>query len=121
MDNLLKRLLPLVNKENIVSFSNDEIVIEINDEIDANKKELFSTVQEHSETENIRFTIEEFILKKAYTGYKKVYVGHSKGCQVDFKGLNSIDIIYAIREYENKEVEENDKVFLYENKLAKFL
>lgn len=121
MDNLLTKLLSIVNKANIVNFSNDEIVIEINDEIDASKEMLFAVVKEHSKTENIRFTTEEFMLKKAYTGYKKVYVGHSKGCQVNFKGLNSIDIIYAIREYENKEVEENDKVFLYENKLAKFL
>lgn len=115
MDNLLTKLLSEANKENIVSFSNDEIIIEINDGVE--KDILFNVINEYSRVENIRFTIEEFILKKAYTGYKKVYRDGS----VSFKGLNSMDIIYAIREHNNEPIKENDKVFVYENKLAKFI
>lgn len=113
MDGILTHLLTKVNPESIASFSNDEIVIKISDGI--NMDMVIDLVNQCSN--GLELKTEEFILDKAYGGYKKVY----KDGLVSFKDLNSVDIIYAIREHQEEEVEENDKVFIYENKLAKFL
>lgn len=113
MDKVLSDILEVIDKKYIVSFSNDEIVIEY---VASQFNQINSIVQKHIAQE-VNLRLDKFKLEKLHTGYKKV---HDDG-NVEFKGFNSIDIIFAIRKHLGQKITENDKVFIYENKLAKFI
>lgn len=115
MDNLLTSLLTIVDKELIVSFANDEIVIKSEDK--KLIKNIRNVVDDFQKKENIRIRFETFKLEKVNKGYKKL---HDNG-NVEFKSLSPMEIIFAIREHEGQDIQENDKVFIYENQLAKLL
>ena len=113
MDKVLSDILEVTNEKHIMSFSNDEIVIEY---IASQFDEINSIVKKYIAQE-INLRIDKFKLEKIHTGYKKIYDDGN----VEFKNFNSIDIIFAIRKHFGQKITENDKVFVYENKLARFI
>lgn len=113
MDKILSDILEITDKKHIVSFSNDEIVIEY---VASQFNQINSIIEKHI-AQKVNLRIDKFKLEKLHTGYIKIYDDGN----VEFKGFNSTDIIFAIREHLGQKITEDDKVFLYENKLAKFI
>lgn len=127
MDNLLTRLLTVVTPEIIVSFSNDEIVIDITDIPMANRRATFESIRDvvFSNAE-VPFRIEPFQLigiidstnKKIFGYMREIYTDEKT---MDFKGLNNYILPFVMRKLLNQDVQPEDVVFEHEGMLATFM
>jgi hypothetical protein len=124
MDNIMDELLQLVKRESIVSFGNDEIVIDITDMEDSYQKnlakKLIPSLIKSFDSRGIKTRQEYFRLLKI-EGTKGYVKKSLMGKKDDFKCLNSIELPFVLRHLSKQEIQKEDKVFLYEGKLAKLL
>jgi len=108
-----------INKQyqNIISFTNDEIVIQLNiidNNIFNNCAEL---VKEIKHTFGLTVSINVFELFKSKYGYVKKYMDDS----IEFKSVSKIYFAQNYKDWFQLPIEENDKVFEYEKQLVKFI
>ena len=100
--------------EKISSFTNDEIVFEVNKDFNIpNGIYILNTF----DGKNIKCKLEKFKLSKISGGYIKI---NDKG-GIKIKCAKPIDIPFIIRKLENKPIQEEDLYFYHEGKLAKFI
>lgn len=108
--------------EDIVFFSNDEIIINmeefINQRINSNVTNL--KLKEHFD---IPFNVELFYLRKinGTDGYYKEIIKTVEAREYKIKCLNSYMLPFVMRKLQNQEITENDKVFIHEGFLSKFI
>ena len=121
MDKVLDKVLKSFEKDNIVFFSTDEIVVEI-DKKDINKiNEIAKEIVKDSKSKDINIRHEIFQLHKIYgtDGYVKEFLCDKKG--IDIKGINNIEMPFVLRKLQKESVSDTDKVFVFEGKLAKLI
>jgi hypothetical protein len=120
MDGLIDKLTSFIKKY-IVSFTNDEIIINATS-FSNNDFVTFINMFENTIEPGLSFKVstEVFQLRKikGTDGYAKVFFN---GEENEFKCVNGYDYPFVLREYLGQEKTENDRVFMYEGKLAKFL
>lgn len=124
MDGILDFILSFfLNTEDMVFFSNDEIVFYINDN---NRKwivEIAKDMQKILDSKAVvPLKVELFNLHKigGVNGYyKEIYKEDSK--EIKFKCLDSIYLPFILREFLGQSVTENDKIFYYNNLKSKFI
>lgn len=121
MDKVIDEISGIVPERRIVFFSNDEIVYDMTDAVvSLNVLEIIQeTIVEQLEDCLIPLKVEGFILKKieGTSGYCKYF----KDGSVEFKCLDNYMLPFVIRAFLNEEVQENDKVFIHEGKLSKYM
>lgn len=112
-------------KNHIVFFSNDEIVYDITF---LKNPEYLKTAQKAIElllnkNFDIPFRVELFTLHKIYgtDGYCKEIYNKNGQTTFDLKGLDSFTVPFVLRYLAGEDITENDKVFIYEGKLSKFI
>ena len=115
MDQILSKVLEIVPINEVVFFSNDEIVIDITD-----KKEIpdLSVIKN---VVDIPIRIEEFTLHfipNCNVYYKEINANGK--IEIDIKGANAETIPYAIRHLNHESIQDEDLYFMHNGKLAKF-
>lgn len=106
----------------IAFFSNDEIVIDMNNYCDCTvKKKIISIVLQ--EFFNIPFKVELFYLRKisGTDGYYKEIIKDLDEREYKIKCLDGYTIPFVLRRFQNQEITENDKVFYHKGLLSKFI
>ena len=120
LDCLIKDVGFFVNE--VVFFSNDEIVIDMKNYSDCikNRDIIQKILEEHFE---FPLKIELFYLHKVNgtQGYCKEIVENLVDRSFQFKCLDGYMLPFVMRYMLNEDVTENDKVFIHEGKLAKFI
>lgn len=121
MDIVLTKVLEYFPKESVVFFSTDEIVVEIEKDLYAEKYRYAEEIVRFALEQNIDIRAELFILHKITEtdGYIKEFLCGNNG--IEIKGINHIVMPFVLRKLYNEEITENDAVFLYENMLVKLL
>ena len=116
--------------EKIVFFSNDEIIYDITDWNRDLAGELSNTFRWYlHEISSVPFSVELFTLRKVNgtNGYYKEIYKYSSGIgfedkrRYELKSLDCYVIPFVIRKFLNEEVTENDKVFLHNGLLSKYI
>lgn len=106
----------------IVFFSNDEIIIDMEGYIDCirNRQVIECKIKEFF---NTPFRIELFYLRKitGTYGYYKEIVRNIIEREYEFKCLNNYTLPFVLRKFNREEITENDKVFCHEGLLSKFM
>lgn len=106
----------------IVFFSNDEIIIDMEGYIDCirNRQVIECKIKELF---NTPFRIELFYLRKitGTNGYYKEIVKNIIEREYEFKCLNNYTLPFVLRKFNGEEITENDKVFYHEGLLSKFI
>lgn len=120
MDKELSKILESVSdlkEKDIVFFSNDEIVFDIS-HMDNTQKENILNQLSNILDENM-FRIESFILNRIYgtEGYIKSFEDGT----FEFKCLDANIIPFVIRTLNNQVIQERDRIFIFNGKLAKLL
>jgi len=124
MDGVLTRLLEFVPKESVVFYSNDEIVLDLAYlESEEERNMLSKKVQlvlDAKEKEGVNLRQEVFLLRYIPNsdGYIRRFV-NKEG--YDFKCIDAIMMPFVLRAYAGEQVMEEDMVFRYEGRLAKFI
>ena len=124
MDNVLSYLLELIVYESVVSFSNDEIVLNITkNEYSSHIKAIISNGLSQYTNVFPPLKIESFILH-AIPGtesyYKEIFSDDGE-TTYEFKCLDSYMLPFVMRKFRGEEVKESDKVFYHNGALAKYL
>lgn len=134
MGSLLKELLkdPLFHTgltiPEIVSVKSDEIIIDVSYLVEKfSQVDVYNSfndkVSEAAEkvNPNLNVRVELFKIEKLSTGdgYKRIF--YDGKVHTQYKCLNSYTAPFAFREELGEDVTENDKVFIFEDKLAKFI
>lgn len=119
-----KLLYNLVNRENfnVVSFTNDEIVLDITGLTDEIKIEIENTVNVLTKYIEVPFKVERFTLHKIYgtKGFCKK-IKTNDGYKLKLKALDREFIPYVIRYLNKEDVQKEDNVFYYNGKLANYI
>lgn len=106
----------------IAFFSNDEIIINMEEYVNCitNKKIISSQLKEHFD---IPFNVELFYLRKinGTDGYYKEIIKTVEAREYKIKCLNSYMLPFVMRKLQNQEITENDKAFIHEGLLSKFV
>lgn len=106
----------------IVFFSNDEIVIDMEEYVNClnNRKITESKVKECFD---VPFKVELFYLRKinGTNGYYKEIIKTLDEREYEFKCLDSYMLPFVLRKFQNQEITESDKVFYHEGMLSKFI
>lgn len=106
----------------IVFFSNDEIVIDMEEYVNClnNRKITESKVKEYFD---VPFRVELFYLRKinGTNGYYKEIIKTLDEREYEFKCLDSYMLPFVLRKFQNQEITESDKVFYHEGMLSKFI
>lgn len=124
MDSVLTELLKFTkDKKDIVFFSNDEIVVDVTDKTEPEREMYSERVQEvldKQAKQGVYLRQEVFVLRHIPNtdGYVRKFM-NKEG--YDFKCVGGLLMPFVLRAYSGDEVQEEDKVFLYEGKLAKLL
>ena len=124
MDNVLTGLLTVVPKEDVAFFSNDEIVVRIEEKLNYKYiKKIRHLVWNIEKRLGIKLRQELFRLRKipGTQGYIKKFIGNGNDKRDEFKCLDALTMPFVLRAYSNEEIQEEDKVFFYEGKLAKLI
>ena len=125
MDTLLEILEDFIIRQerfignNLVFFSNDEIVFDIEDINEDKIEEFLKEITYCIDKLVVPFKVEYFLLSKidGTNGYCKTF----KDGSVEFKCLDNYMLPFVMRKVLGQEVTENDKVFYHEGLLAKFI
>ena len=125
---LMNEVLDVLIKEvgywfdEIVFFSNDEIVIDMDNYADCirNRNITKSKLEEHFD---FPLNVELFYLHKinGTDGYYKEIVKDIKERSFEFKCLDNYMLPFVIRSFLGEEITDSDKVFYHEGLLAKFI
>lgn len=124
MDKVLGDVLDFVLPDKIVSFSNDEVVIDITDYQEAYRngliKEIIPCIVERHGYFGIKLKQENFLLRKipGSSGYVKKFLDSD---EYEFKCLDALEMPFVLRAYAGEPVREEDKVFYQEGRLAKLI
>lgn len=106
----------------IVFFSNDEIVIDMEEYVNclSNRKITESKMKEYFD---VPFKVELFYLRKinGTNGYYKEIIKTLDEREYEFKCLDSYMLPFVLRKFQNQEITESDKVFYHEGMLSKFI
>ena len=130
MDNILTELLKkeYLFKENIVFFSNDEIIMDVSEKTEGHREEIKNLIEEEIKEgktilSSIPLRIELFTLYRIHgtEGYYKKISNGNHTYHIEFKCLDNYILPFVIRKFLNEEITENDKIFYYEGRLAKLL
>ena len=119
MDKVVAIATRYVDKDKVVSFSNDEVIMNITEIPDDLTAFITKEIEEKLSTESsIPFDIELFILHQipGTTGYAKCITYPEE--KTEFKCMNSYELPFVLRAYNGEEVEEDDKAFLFQGKMA---
>lgn len=113
-------------KDRVVFFSNDEIVFDMSEDNVELKLLLYmcKCLQEDiNEDLNIPCRVELFKLLniKGTDGYLKEVIKSIDEREYEIKCLNNYMLPFVIRRLQNQEITENDKVFIHEGLLSKFI
>ena len=124
MDMILSNLLDNCDITNrIISFSNDEIILDTSDMDSRKTNNLIISIKKCLKHITIPLKIEMFALKKikGTDGYCKFVF--SSFCQigVKFKCLDSLYLPFVMRYFNNEEIQDTDKVFYHNGLLAQFI
>lgn len=117
------------NKMEIVSFSNDEIVLDVTSYKYMPPSEatifndIYNGLKQYATDSIVPLKIEWFSLWKIQgtNGYYKIGFNQNDKEVIDFKCLDSYMLPFVIRKFLREEVTENDKVFYHDGLLAKFI
>lgn len=124
MDMILTKLLEdCVLLEDVVFFSNDEIIVDVSD-LNSYELHIFkNAVKKCLKGIYFPLKIEVFTLKKinGTDGYCKFIYTNFALTNIKFKCLDSLYLPFVIRKFNNEEVTESDKVFYHNGLLAKFV
>ena len=124
MDMILTKLLEeYVSIDRVVFFSNDEIVIDISDMNSKDTHRLLINIKEYTKRLTVPLKVEMFTLNKikGTDGYCKFIYNNFCLTSVKFKCLDSLYLPFVLRQFNNEEVTESDKVFYHQGLLAKFI
>lgn len=113
-------------KDKVVFFSNDEIVFDMSEDNVELKLLLYmcKCLQEDiNEDLNIPCRVELFKLLniKGTVGYLKEVIKNIDEREYKIKCLNNYMLPFVLRKLQNQEITENDKVFIHEGLLSKFI
>jgi len=114
MDELLTKILEFVDKELVVFFSNDEIVLDMTENYSGNDiagytKKIDTLLYHESANEGVNFRQELFLLKHIPgVGYIKSFINKPG---VEFKCIDSVIMPFVLRKFQGEVVQESDKVF----------
>ena len=121
MDKVIDEVSKIIPENRIVFFSNDEIVYDMTDAvISLNVLGVIQeAVAERLGDYLVPLKVEGFLLKKikGTSGYCKYFEDGS----VEFKCLDNYMLPFVIRAFLNEEIQEDDKVFIHEGKLSKYI
>lgn len=124
MDGALTYLTEVfVSMDRVVSFSNDEIVIDIPD-MDKNKQERIALLIGNGMKDMpVPLKTELFVLHKIVgtDGYYKEIIDENGNTKIEFKCLDNYALPFVLRSFLGEDVTESDKVFYHEGLLAKFI
>lgn len=125
MDIMLNYLLnsDVFTIDRVVSFTNDEIVIDVSDMSNIDQIAMLSCIKNHLELKFIPLKVEFFKLNKIIgtDGYYKTIYNDDSTNNIKFKCLDSLYLPFVIRSFLGEEVEENDKMFYHHGLLSKFI
>lgn len=122
MDNIIELIKDLI-PNNIVFFSNDEIIIDVT-HYKCIVSILIYELQEYlNEYSSIPLKVESFILHKIVgtNGYCKDIFKPNRETEIKFKCLDNLYLPLVIRHFLGEEVTDSDKVFYHEGLLAQFI
>lgn len=128
---LMGKLLSLFDNDEIevISVKSDEIIIDVTKEVlNSSIKDIHNKFQTlvmacaKEINERLNVTVELFHIEpiNQSAGYKRLYYDGEKNHH-EFKCLNAIEAPKAFRQVLGEEPTENDNVFIYEGRLAKFI
>lgn len=120
--NLADTLETHVSLDNIVFFSNDEIVIDVTDLSPNERIKMQRTLFVHSLTYPIAVRVQSFRLNKinGTNGYIKTIKSESAD-DYEFKGLTSYEYPFVLRLLLNQEPKPSDYVLYHKNRLVKLM
>ena len=118
-DTILTKLVAAgINIEDVVFFSNDEIIIDIN----SDPLVILAHIEEVLPDVEVPIRIEQFKLSSVKKNNKIIgYIKELVDGTYDFKCFNSQDLLLAIRQLQNEEIRQSDLVFENEGFLAKYV
>ena len=129
MDELLTEILTIVDAKVVVSFSNDEIVLDLTTMTIGERNKVISQVQKVVDGAKVPLRVEPFLLlgvinpiDKRIFGYLREVEDVSKNeKEIDFKGLNNYVLPFVMRKLLNQDVMPEDMVFDHEGMLATYI
>jgi hypothetical protein len=121
MDKVLDKILKHFNPEQVVFFSTDEIILEIEDKEILIKKDIVENIVTESVAEKINIRAEFFELRKisGTDGFiKKILIGEK---DYEIKGVNNLKMPFVLRKIKGEEYKDSDFVFIHEDMLVNIL
>lgn len=115
-----------IDINNVVFFSNDEIILDISN-IAPNIRQTvidtcISTIKYFDENYHVPYRITIFTLHGVYQDDKNIgYIRKMTNGTYDFKCLNHINLPWVLRKIYNEPIIDSDLVFDYEGNLSKFI
>lgn len=109
------------NLEQVVFFSNDEIVIDVSEVEDIEK--VIASIKNNLTHLSFPLKVEYFKLHKieGTHGYYKEIFKNNGEIEIKFKCVDALYMPFIIRKFLGQDVQENDKVFYHNGLLAKFI
>lgn len=120
MDIVLDFVEKIIPLENIVFFSNDEIVFSMDNNSNVTTSQLQKILDDNM---LVPLKVELFILHKinGTDGFYKEIFEEDGSKTIEFKCLDNYMLPFVIRKFIGEEITENDKVFYHEGLLSKFI
>lgn len=126
MDSVVTELLAFLDRDDIVSFNTDEVVVDVTDrcdgfgEVELDLMDNIERVVVGKNQEGIPLRIGLFELRyiEGAKGYVKKYKGSTK---LEFKAIDALTLPFVLRAYNGECVQVEDMVFRHEGKLAQLL
>ena len=126
---LMDQILTNLEKEgldinDVVFFSNDEIVIDITEGSTFTDFELFDCIQRVEMKTPVPLRVESFAVIGILNVKTNETIGYMRAMSdqtVDFKCLNNLTYPYVLRALNGEEVQDSDLVFEHEGSLAKYI
>ena len=124
MDHVLSHLIDeFISIDRVVFFSNDEIVLDVSDRKESDRKSLALQVKKGMKDMMVPLKTEYFTLYKIVgtDGYYKEIFHENDDVEIEFKCLGNYELPFVLRRFLGEEVTESDRVFYHEGLLAKFI
>lgn len=124
MDDILSQITNnLVNIDDIVFFSNDEIIIDISDMSKEEQTKLYDVLYLITDDNIVPLRVEKFTLHKikGCQGYYKEIRTDINTSKIDFKCIDNYMYPFILRKFNNEDITESDTIFYNEGLLSKFI